>query len=290
MTIWNVGSINIDHFYSVPHIPQPGETLAATDYDQGLGGKGANMAVACARAGAHSSLIAAVGTNGGWAVERLAKYGVETEHVTTTRHPTGHAIITRASDGENAITLFPGANMAITPTQVETALGTAQENDWLLLQNETNLQRESAQIARSRGLRIAYAAAPFDATATAEILPLIDLLILNEIEAHQLEQALSRRIETVFVPHIIITLGANGARHLSGGIEQNIAPIKVDPIDSTGAGDTFTGYLIALLDQGISMSEALRIANAAGALMVTRKGTADVIPTRAETDDFLNSR
>lgn len=287
MTIWNVGSINIDHVYSVPHIPKPGETLAAHALDTGLGGKGANMAVACARAGARCALIAAIGTEGAWTVQRLAQYGVETDHIATTDHPTGHAIITRAQDGENAITLFPGANMALSRDQVETALKDAAPGDWLLLQNETALQSESAEMARARGMKIAYAAAPFEADATRAMLPLSDLLILNAVEAAQLEQALNRRIETLGLADIIVTLGAKGARHIAHGVAHDIAAIPVTPRDSTGAGDTFTGYLLALLDQGSAMPEALRMATAAAALMVTRYGTADVIPTRAETTAFL---
>lgn len=286
MTIWNLGSINIDHFYAVPHIPQPGETLAATALHSGLGGKGANMAVASARAGADTRLISATGADASWAIDRLASYGVNTDHITRLSEPSGHVIITVATNGENAITLFPGANHAITLTQIETALNTARIGDWLLMQNETLLQPDAASLARQAGLKTAYAAAPFDPKATSDLLPMLDLLILNEIEANQLEQTLNRRIDTLPVPDIVVTLGADGVRHIAGGRNKHFPATPVTAVDTTGAGDTFTGYLVASLDAGEPIGTAIPLAAHAGALMVTRHGTADVIPTRSDVIAF----
>lgn len=112
MTVWCLGSINIDYFYNVPHIPAPGETLAATHHSRGLGGKGANQSVAAARAGAPTEHIGAVGVDAEWAVNLLGDYGVGTDHIATLELPTGHAVINVASDGENAIVILPGANRA----------------------------------------------------------------------------------------------------------------------------------------------------------------------------------
>ena len=113
MTIYNLGSINIDMVYRVPHLPAPGETLAACEYSQGLGGKGANMSVAAARGAAHVRHIGAVGADGRWVVERLMEYGVDTTHITQVSEATGHAIINVDDAAENAIVLWPGANAGI---------------------------------------------------------------------------------------------------------------------------------------------------------------------------------
>jgi hypothetical protein len=162
VTVWNLGSINADHVYALPHVPRAGETLAATSLSYGLGGKGANMSVALARAGADVRHLGAVGADGAWMVERLASYGVRTEGVVTLDGPSGHAVIAVGADGENLIVVFPGANRAVPLGRVEVALAEARPGDTFVTQNETNGQIEAAALARSRGLRVAYAAAPFD--------------------------------------------------------------------------------------------------------------------------------
>ena len=287
MAIYNLGSINIDMVYQVPHLPAPGETLAATSYSQGLGGKGANMSVACARAGARTRHIGAVGNDGRWAVGRLLEYGVDTTHIVETDEVTGHAIINVDAAAENSIVLWAGANNEIRLDQIGRALAEANTGDTLLMQNETTGQLVAAEMAKDLGLQVVYAAAPFDAQAVTALLPYIDLLLLNEVEAAQLEAAIGRPINTLEVNNVIVTLGADGCRWYvnSTGLETDFSAIKVDPIDTTGAGDTFTGYVVAGLDRGMPMEQAIRLATQAGALMVTRLGTADVIPDLKEIQD-----
>ncbi|OIQ33166.1 MAG: ribokinase [Alphaproteobacteria bacterium MedPE-SWcel] len=287
MAIWNLGSINVDMVYALPHMPEPGETLAATSFDQGLGGKGANMSVAAARAGAHVCHIGAVGPEGQWTVDRLTEYGVDTRHIAKTATATGHAIIAVDPAGENQIILFPGANRALTDAQIGTALSTANSGDILLMQNETNMQAEAAKIGRQLGLRVAYAAAPFDARAVQAVLPFTDLLFLNEVEAAQLEQATGKAAQELGVDDVIVTLGARGARHFDARTHSvsDTPALSVTPVDTTGAGDTFTGYVLAALDRGLPMPQAMALAARAGALMVTRHGAADVIPDLKEVQD-----
>jgi ribokinase len=289
MTVWNVGSINVDHFYDVPHIPAPGETLAATGVRTGLGGKGANQSVAAARAGAEVRHIGAVGRDGAWAVDRMASYGVRTGDILTMDVPTGHAIINLASDGENAIVIFGGANTAMPLSHVEGALHRATAGDLLLLQNETRHQAEAARAAQERGLRVVYSAAPFDAAAVAEVLPYLSLLLLNAVEAAQLEAALGRGLSDLPVPEIVVTRGAEGAEWIDTrtGATARIPAPRVDAVDTTGAGDTFAGYLAAGLDSGLPTTEAMIRAAAASALKVTRLGTADAIPDASEVAAFL---
>jgi len=283
MTIWNLGSINADMVYALPHLPGPGETLAANGLQRFLGGKGANMSVAAARAGAQVAHIGAVGADGLWARDRLTEYGVDTRHIAEADVPTGHAIIAVDGQGENNIILFQGANHAISEDQFGQALSSAVSGDLLVMQNETNAQTGAAQMARELGLKVCYAAAPFQADAVQAVLPHLDFLILNEIEAQQLQQATGLSPDELPVEHVIVTLGSKGARyHQRGQDAVDFAALKVQPVDTTGAGDTFTGYVLAGMDRGMPMAQAISQANRAAALMVTRHGTADVIPDLKE--------
>ena len=283
--IWNLGSINIDNFYEVPHLPAPGETLAAVSYGFGLGGKGANMSVAAARAAARVSHIGAVGSDGRWTRERLMEYGVDTPHISEIEVPTGHANIVVDPAGENSIVLFQGANVHLTEAIIGAALSEASHRDFLLMQNETNGQEYAAVTARSLGLRVAYAAAPFEASAIERLLGRIDLLVLNEVEAAQLEAATGKTPDALGVPDVVITLGAKGCKWVSNTGEKHFDPYPAEAVDTTGAGDTFTGYLVAALDRGLGMEAAIDLALKAGALMVMRRGTADVIPDLKEIQD-----
>ncbi|MDJ1015978.1 MAG: ribokinase [Paracoccaceae bacterium] len=288
MAVWCLGSINADYFYAVPHIPAPGETLAATGLTTGLGGKGANQSVAAAKAGSVTRHIGAVGPGSEWIIERLDGFGVDTQRIRRAEAPTGHAMISVAEDGENAIVILAGANGALTRDMIEEAIALADAGDILLIQNETNLQVEAARAASAEGLRVLYSAAPFDADAVEAVLPFIDTLILNEIEAEQLENAVNQRLSDLPAPHILVTLGAKGACHLStaSGEVVSVDGVPVTPVDTTGAGDTFAGYFAAGRDQGMGVREAMELAARAAALKVTRRGTADAIPSRAEVDAF----
>ena len=288
MTIWNLGSINADHVYALDHVPAPGETLAATALTTGLGGKGANMSVACARAGAHCAHIGAIGPDGAWARDRLTAYGVDIRHIATVPHPTGHAIIAVAADGENSIILLPGANRMLPDTLVAAALSQARTGDWFVTQNETNQQAAAMALARQMGLRTAYAAAPFDAAAVQAVLPHTDLLILNAVESAQLTAATGLGPDQLPIPDIIVTLGSDGARWHDNRTHQtrHFPAVPVTPVDTTGAGDTFTGYVLAALDRGQPMAQAITLAARAAALKCTRHGAADAIPDLAEVQAF----
>lgn len=289
MKVFNLGSINADRIYRVPHLPRAGETLAATAHQVGLGGKGANQSVAAARAGAEVVHIGAVGADGGWMIETLGGFGINTAHIRQGSVASGHAIVAVDDAGENAIVLHPGANREIDQRDVAEALDGAGPRDWLMLQNETNCQAEAARIARGKGAKVAYSAAPFEADAARAMLPLTDLLILNEGEAAQLAEALGTSPDALPVPRVIVTKGAKGAVWLEPGKSPlEIPAFDVRAVDTTGAGDTFAGFVVAALAERMMVPAALRHASAAAALMVTREGTAEAIPTRGEVDTFLN--
>ena len=287
MTVYNLGSINADNVYRVPHLARPGETLAARDLTQGLGGKGANMSVAIARAAARAVHIGAVGADGRWARDRMMEYGVDTRHIAEVDQPTGHANICVDDAGENDIILYAGANHAISEAAIGAALSEASPGDIFITQNETNGQKQAAAMADELGLKVAYAAAPFEAEAVSAVLPYLDLLVLNEVEAAQLASDTGSDLGDLGVQDIIVTMGGKGCAWRSKGeAPRHFDALDVEAVDTTGAGDTFTGYLIAGLDRGMPMSQAIGLATQAAALMVTRAGTADVIPDLKEVQDL----
>lgn len=289
--IFNLGSINIDHFYRVPHLPAPGETLAASGYAMGLGGKGANQSAAAAKAGAKVAHIGAVGAEGVWARDRLQGWGVNVDHVAVIDGPSGHAIINVDDGGENNIVLFPGANRAMPFELVERALAGASAGDLLILQNETAHQAEAAALAQAKGMQVIYSAAPFDVAAVRAVLGQVTVLALNAVEAEQLCAALGCGLDRIEVPEILVTRGAQGAEwHSRAGGHAAAAALKVAAVDTTGAGDTFAGYFAAGRDRGLAPQAALEWAGAAAALKVTRRGTADAIPIAAEVAAFLADR
>ncbi|MBF9048429.1 ribokinase [Roseobacter sp. HKCCD9010] len=287
MAILCIGSINIDHVYHVPHIPAPGETLAATGYAKGLGGKGANQSIAAAKAGASVSHCGLIGDEGQFLLQQMRGAGVDVGAVTEGPMPTGHAIISVDPTGENAITIFQGANGALKHDLIAKALGPMQSGDWLMLQNEVNLTAQAARLGKAAGMKVAYSAAPFDVSAVEAVLPFVDLLLMNEIEAAQLAEALG----DVVGPEKIITMGAKGARwhHPDGEIVTPGYPVA-EVVDTTGAGDCFAGFIVASLDQGLTREQAMDRASAAAAIQVTRPGAADAMPEAVEVTQFLTDR
>ncbi len=287
--ILNFGSINIDHVYRVPHMPALGETLPVSSYKRFLGGKGANQSIAIAKAGGNVRHIGAVGADSGWALEDLKAAGVGTDHINETSDATGHAIITVDDAGENQILICGGANRSLSEMQIAKNLSKANPaQDWVLLQNETNLAAHIVESANALGFKIAYSAAPFIAEDTIRLLSEIDLLVVNAVEAGALANALAVDSAKLPVEQVLITRGAEGASLYSSGSEIKQVAFKVTPIDTTGAGDTFLGSFLALFSDGASAHDSLRYASAASALQVTRPGAADAIPARTEVEAFLN--
>jgi ribokinase len=272
---YNLGSINLDLVYQVPHFPVPGETLMSTDFRRFPGGKGLNQSVAMARAGASVVHIGACGPDADFCLQELSDAGVELA-VDRTRPVSGQGVIYVDPTGENQIVLLPAANLEITPQQISQGLGAMDCQDWLVLQNETNLQVEAAKLARGLGARVAYSAAPFESQALAEILPHVDLVAMNQGESEQAMQALGSQPER-WGCQALITLGSQGAKFFDGQQWFEQAAMAVAPVDTTGAGDTFFGYFLAHLDQA-GPQQALNLATQASAIQITRPGAASAIP------------
>ena len=285
--IYNLGSINADYVYQVPHLPAPGETLVANVMSRGLGGKGANQSVAVSQAGSQSIHIGAIGSDGLWAIEALAKFGVDTTHIRQVDAPTAHAIINVDATGENAIVVYPGANQYQSLTHLKKALSLANSSDILMLQNETNYQAEAAEMAHLAGLFVIYSAAPFSADAVQAVMPFVDLLVMNAVEADQMTQALGVPLTDFGVKQLLVTHGSDGADWIEEGRIQHVPAFPVEPVDTTGAGDCFTGYVAAGLDQGMAVVDAMQMASAASALQIQAHGTAVAIPSRADVESFL---
>lgn len=290
MTVFNLGSINIDHVYRLDGLPRPGETIHSRGFSQGLGGKGANQSVAAARAGAQVVHLGAMGAADAWVTERLQAAGVQTDQIARLDdQATGHAIIMVDAQGENAIVLHGGANQSVPQDMLAQGLSQIGPGDILLIQNETNLQPEAAQIARDAGATVIYSAAPFEIGALAAILPHISILAVNAGEALQTFAAFG---DALPIDGLLITRGADGAeyRDLRQGKTWTQPAFAVDAIDTTGAGDCFAGWFAAGLARGEDAARALRHASAAAALQVTRAGAGDAMPDRAEVDAFLADR
>lgn len=299
MTIHNLGSINVDHVYRVPHLVRPGETLASRALETVLGGKGANQSVALARAGAAVRHVGRIGAADDWARRALADAGVDVSAVASVDGPSGHAIIQVDDAGENAIVLHGGANHVLDRAAIEAALATAGEGELLLLQNETSGIDAAFDVARERGLRVAFNPAPMSEAVRSLPLERCDTLILNETEAamlagsgdaddaEALEATLAARYPAV---RLVLTLGARGARLARDDARVAVGTPRVDVVDTTGAGDTFVGYLLAALESGADERAALERACRAAALSVTRAGATPSIPEAAAVDAFAAAR
>ena len=294
MAIYNLGSINLDHLYRVDHFVRPGETLSSSDFQTLLGGKGANQSIALGRAGATIHHIGAIGRNDDWVLAEMRASGVDTDRVARLEGASGHAIIQLDRQAENAILLYPGANHRLTREQIEASLSDAGSGDWLLMQHETNGLAEAIDIARRKGLSIAFNPAPMVVETARPLIQDVDLLIVNEVEAMDLtgtddvkaaESALTRDYPTL---RILLTLGRDGVVYIGPEGRESQPAFKVDAVDTTAAGDTFIGYSLAALAGGATPREAMATGRAAAALCVTRLGAAQSIPARDEVEAFLH--
>jgi len=290
MAILNFGSFCIDHVYRVPHFVRPGETLPSTDYRVFAGGKGFNQTLALTRAGVQVHHAGAIGPDGRWLLDLLEAEAVDVAGVRVSDTPSGHAVIQVNQHGENAIVLYPGANRTITPEHVDAVLAGFGAGDLLLLQNEISQIEYLIRQGHARGMRIVVNPAPMDVASAALPFDLVELLVVNELEAAELTGAatpaamidgLRERLHGVAV---VLTLGAEGAIYDDPAQRLHTPAWPVQVVDTTGAGDTFTGYLLAGLTQGRSVRQALARAARAAALCVSRPGAADSIPRRQEVE------
>lgn len=288
MKILNFGSCNIDYVYSMDHIVRPGETEATESLEIFPGGKGLNQSIALARAGAEVYHAGCVGEDGEMLREVLAESGVDVSFLRATEGKNGHAIIQVSKKGENSIFLYPGSNSKISEDFVDEVLGNFSEGDIILLQNEINDVERIVEKAYEKKLKIVLNPSPFNEFINKIDGKMLWCVILNEVEAKlfsgsdEPEMCLSCLLEKYPDLRIMLTLGVNGCVYRDKHETLFHPAFSVKAVDTTAAGDTFTGYFLAALARDISCAEAIRVASAASALAVSKMGAAPSIPCENE--------
>ncbi len=294
MKFLNFGSLNLDFVYDVEHFVRPGETISSAALNTFSGGKGLNQSVALSRAGAQTYHGGCIGKDGQILLDGLRAAGADVSFVRVLKScRTGHAIIQVDPSGQNCILLFGGANQAVTDVQIEETLSRFGAGDFLLLQNEINGLEQLMEKAAGKGIRIAFNPSPIDGKISQLPLEKVEFFLLNEIEGAALgggnrpEEILEGLKKRYPKAKIVLTLGKEGALYFDGEktFFQPIFPVKT--MDTTAAGDTFTGYFLEAVSRGLPGDVCLKRAAAASAIAVSRKGASPSIPDGAEVDAFL---
>ena len=286
--ILNYGSLNLDYVYRVEHFVQAGETITSSAFSVGCGGKGLNQSIACARAGAEIFHAGKIGANGGMLKQLLETNGVHTEHLQQDEGENGHAIIQVNDGGENCILLFPGSNRRIQTAEIDAALAHFSGGDYLLLQNEINALPYLFARAAEKGMRIVFNPSPITPEILGYPLEKAALFVLNRIEGEALsgETEPEKILRTLHGRYpqssVLLTLGGAGSAYFDGREMLRQPAYPVQAVDTTAAGDTFTGYFVAAAAAGKSVPQALETAAKAAAIACTRPGAAASIPNLEE--------
>lgn len=288
MNVINFGSLNIDHVYAVDHFCRAGETIHTKSYTQNAGGKGLNQSIAVSRSGQKVHHAGLLGPEGTRLAELLSGSGVDLRYLKHTDVPQGHAVIQVQPDGQNCIFLYGGSNQAVTPQEIDEVLMQLNAGDYLLLQNEIANLTYLLRAAARRGLRVVLNASPISDELLNADLSGVDWLVVNEIECAAMAgcgdaqagyETLKQRYPSL---GILLTLGSEGSVSWKDGTEVRQCAYPVKAVDTTGAGDTFMGYFVGCLAQGMERQTAMQYASMASAISVTRPGAAASIPLMDE--------
>lgn len=288
MNVVNFGSLNIDHVYAVDHFCRAGETIHTKSYTQNAGGKGLNQSIAVSRSGQKVHHAGLLGPEGARLAELLSGSGVDLRYLKHTDVPQGHAVIQVQPDGQNCIFLYGGSNQAVTPQEIDEVLMQLNAGDYLLLQNEIANLTYLLRAAARRGLRVVLNASPISDELLNADLSGVDWLVVNEIECAAMAgcgdaqagyETLKQRYPSL---GILLTLGAEGSVSWKDGVEVRQCAYPVKAVDTTGAGDTYMGYFVGCLAQGMDRQAAMQYASMASAISVTRPGAAVSIPLMDE--------
>ncbi len=293
MKILNIGSMNLDMVYQLDHIVQPGETESSFGMNVFLGGKGINQSVAAAKAGATVFHGGMIGQDGQPFLDACKEYGVDDRYIRMVDGKSGHAIIQIDKNAQNSILLFGGANQMLTESYVDQVLAGFEAGDILLLQNEVNQMPYIVDRAYEKGMQIALNPSPFNDALKAVDMTKIAIFLLNEVEGGQItgltepREILAKMRELFPRAKIVLTLGKDGAIYADGD-QTHFQPIfPVQAVDTTAAGDTFTGFFLACLCEGMEIPEVLRRSAKASSIAVTRPGAVPSIPWRQEVEEAL---
>ena len=289
MKILSFGSLNLDKVYSVNHFIRPAETMAAIELNEFSGGKGLNQSIALARAGAKVWHAGCVGEDGTMLLSALRENGVDISLVRRLSCPTGHAIIQVNNEGQNCILLYGGANQQITPAQIDETLAQFAPGDMLVLQNEISNLSYLIEAAGKKGMVIVLNPSPMAPELLQMPLQYVSYFLLNEVEAKDLcgaevpeEEYPEMLLARYPGSRVVLTLGSRGCIYQDANTRIARPACRVQAVDTTAAGDTFTGYFVAGIAAGESVEQALEEATKAAAISVSRRGAAPSIPLREE--------
>ncbi len=283
------GSLNIDRTYSVPHFVAAGETLSANTMELFCGGKGFNQAVALARAGKNVCFAGAVGSDGGMLLSALQADGIDDRYVKRTDGASGHAVIQVDPQGQNCIIILAGANGQITREDVDKVLEDFSAGDLIVLQNEISNVAYILEQAAKKGMTVALNPSPFNAQIAQYNMDYVDYLLVNEVEGEAIAgcaepKAIADRIRELYPNmNLVLTLGSRGAIYCGkDGSYCATGIYRTNAVDTTAAGDTFTGYFLAQITDSGDAKLALQQASIASGISVSRKGASPSIPGREE--------
>ncbi len=288
MKILNFGSLNIDYTYQVDRFVQPGETKSILGLTKGAGGKGLNQSVALAMAGAAVYHAGLLGQGAAFLRTALSDCGVDCGYLAESKAQNGHAIIQVDAKGQNCILLYPGTNRMLTEAYADRVLDRFEAGDILLLQNETNLVPYLIEAGAKRGLLVAFNAAPMDEAVRDYPLEKLSWLLINETEGKALtgktepEEIAAEIAQRYPDLALVLTLGSDGVIYRKGELSLYVPARRVDPVDTTGAGDTFNGYFLSAIADGADAAYALTLATTAAALAIQKKGAAGAVPALEE--------
>ena len=292
MKVLNFGSLNIDQVYSVDHILRGGETISSEKLEIFPGGKGLNQSIALARAGVPVFHAGTWGEGGEMLLELCRENGVDTRFIRKTDGRNGHTVIQVDRNGQNAILLFGGSNQKQTREHIDEVLDSFEAGDMIILQNEINLLDYLIDRAAEKHMVIVLNPSPFDDRLKSCDLTKVTYFLVNEVEAEQMTGESSRsampdRLLEKY-PHakFVLTLGSEGSVYRDAEAEYRQGIYRVETVDTTGAGDTYTGYFLASVLQGKSIPDALRTAAMASAIAVSRPGASSSIPAAEELREF----
>lgn len=289
MSILNFGSLNIDHVYHVDHFVRPGETISAGRLEYFSGGKGLNQSIALAKAGAEVYHAGKIGTDGEKLKEILANDGVHTDYIEMTNGVNGHALIQVVPSGQNNIIIYGGSNHEITETYVDQVLENFGEDDLVLMQNEISCINYIARQCAKRKIKIALNPSPIS-KELLDTFPfeLVSLFFINEIEGRELsktentDEILDSLIKMYPNSAFVFTLGHNGVIYQDKNDTFTHGIYNVKVVDTTAAGDTFTGYFLACYAAGEPIPDCLLKASVASSLAVSKPGASPSIPLMEE--------
>lgn len=293
MKVLNIGSMNLDHVYNVDHIVQPGETEASFDMNVFLGGKGINQSMALAKAGVPVYHGGMIGEDGQPFLDACKEYGVNADHIKMIEGKTGHAIIQVDKNAQNCILLYGGANQKLTEAYVDEVLNNFESGDILLLQNEVNQLPYIVDQAYAKGMQVALNPSPFNEKLKEVDMKKVSIFLLNEVEGGQItgltepDEILAKMREMFPNAKIVLTLGGDGAKYAEGDVTYHQPIFKVQAVDTTAAGDTFTGYFLAGLIDGMEIPDILKMSAKASSIAVTRNGAVQSIPVKEEVLEAL---